>query len=66
MTDGTKPLLDRVMLALLLIQLKDMPQDQGADVLINAGWTNPEIAEIFGMTANAVALRRSRKKKKGK
>jgi hypothetical protein len=63
MSEETKPLLERTLLALLLIQLRGIAQDQAADVLICAGWPNPEVAEILGTTTNAIAIRRSRKKK---
>lgn len=62
-TETSKPLLERTLLALLLIQLDAMAPDKAADVLIRAGWTNPETADALGTTANAISLRRSRMKK---
>jgi hypothetical protein len=58
-----KPLFERTLTALLLVQLNDLKPDVAADILIRAGWTNPEVAEILGITANAVALRRFRTKR---
>jgi hypothetical protein len=59
----SKPLLERTLLALLVIQIDSMKPEMAADTLIRAGWTNPETAEILGTTTNAIALRRSRMKK---
>jgi hypothetical protein len=61
--EKSKPLLERTLLALLIIQLNEQKPDFAADTLIRAGWTNPEAAEILGTTKNAIALRRSRTKK---
>lgn len=63
MADGTKPLLERTLLALLLIQLKGMPSDAAAEILIRAGWSNSDAGEVLNTTANAISIRRSRMKK---
>lgn len=55
--------LRKVLTALLLIQLKDVPQPDQVTLLIRSGWSNAEIATVFGITENAVAIKRTRLKK---
>jgi hypothetical protein len=56
--------LARILHALLLIQLDEIDESKRLPLLIRAGWSNAEIAGSFGMTENAVAVRRTRLKQK--
>lgn len=63
MPEKTLPLLERTLLALLHLQLRDVAPDQAAEILIRSGWSNPDAAEVIGVTTNAIAVRRNRLKK---
>jgi len=63
MAEKSLPLLERTLLALLHLQLKGLTPDQAAEILIRSGWSNPDAAEVIGVTANAIAIRRNRLKK---
>lgn len=56
--------LQKILHALLLIQLENMDDDRRFPILIRSGWTNAEIAMALGLTENAVSIRRSRFKQK--
>jgi DNA-binding NarL/FixJ family response regulator len=55
--------LRKVLTALLLIQLREIPEADQVPLLIRSGWSNAEIAVAFGITENAVAIKRTRLKK---
>lgn len=51
--------------ALLLIALRGLSPDTQVETLLRAGFANVDIAELTGLTANAVGLRKIKLKKKG-
>lgn len=56
--------LENTLRALLLVSLKSLEVDAQVETLLRAGFSNVDIADLTGMTANAIALRKSRLKKK--
>jgi hypothetical protein len=64
MPDVDTVALQKILHALLLIQMEDIDESKRLPLLIRAGWTNAEIASSSGMTENAVAVRRTRLKQK--
>lgn len=65
MSDESKISPEMTNRALLLIALRSLDIDAQVETLIRASFANVEIAELTGITANAVALRKSKLKKKG-
>ena len=65
MSDDSKTPLELTLRALLLISLKNLDVDTQVETLLRAGFANVEIADLTGMTANAVGLRKIKLKKKG-
>jgi FixJ family two-component response regulator len=57
--------LQKVLHALLLVQLEQMDEQNRFGILMRSGWTNSEIAVALGISENAVAVRRTRLKQKG-
>lgn len=56
--------LQKILHALLLIQLDQIEESNKFPLLVRAGWANAEIATALGVTENAVAVRRTRSKQK--
>jgi hypothetical protein len=65
MSDDPKISLETTLRALLLVSFRDVPVDAQVEILLRAGFTNVDIADLTGMTANAVGLRKIKLKKKG-
>jgi FixJ family two-component response regulator len=65
MPEQEPAMLEKILHALLLIQLNEVEEQNRFPILIRAGWTNAEIANALGITDNAVAVRRTRLKTKG-
>jgi hypothetical protein len=65
MSDETKISPEMTNRALLLIALRGFDIDTQVEILLRADFANPDIAELTGLTANAVAVRKNRMKKKG-
>lgn len=65
MPDESKISLELTMRALLLISLKGLDIDAQVETLLRAGFSNVDVADLTGMTANAVGLRKLKLKKKG-
>ncbi|MBB5063905.1 hypothetical protein [Granulicella mallensis] len=65
MPDEPKISLELTMRALLLISLKGLDVDAQVETLLRAGFSNVDVADLTGMTANAVGLRKLKLKKKG-
>ncbi len=57
--------LKKVLRALVLVSLRGLDVDSQVETLLRAGFSNAETAALTGVTANAVALRKSRQKKRG-
>ena len=64
MSDESNISLENTLRALLLVSLKSLEVDAQVETLLRAGFSNMDIADLTGMTANAIALRKSRLKKK--
>jgi hypothetical protein len=64
MPDESNISLENTLRALLLVSLKSLDVDAQVETLLRAGFSNVDIADLTGMTANAIALRKSRLKKK--
>jgi len=60
--DGNEGL-QKVLTALLLVQMADMDEADQINLLIRAGWSNADIAQVCGVTENAIAIRKTRMKK---
>jgi len=58
--------IQRVLTALLLVQMNDMSEGDQVNLLIRAGWANSDIAQLCGVTENAIAIRKTRLKKSAK
>jgi DNA-binding NarL/FixJ family response regulator len=58
--------LQKILHALLLIQLEEIDDEQRFSILVRAGWTNSEIAIALGLSENAAAVRRTRFKQLAK
>ena len=56
--------LQKILHALLLIKMEEIEFENRFPILIRAGWSNSEIAMALGLSENAVAIRRTRFKKK--
>lgn len=56
--------MDLVLRALLYATLRGLSLSDQIDVLATAGWTNQQIGDAMGLTANAVSKRRQAKKVK--
>jgi hypothetical protein len=56
--------LELTLRALLLCQLKSLELGEQVDVLSKAGWSSPQVAQITGMTPEAIRKRKSRTKEK--
>jgi FixJ family two-component response regulator len=56
--------LQKILHALLLIQMEEIDESNRFPILIRAGWTNAEIASSLGLSESAVAMRRTRLKQK--
>jgi DNA-binding CsgD family transcriptional regulator len=54
--------IQKVLRALLLIQLKELTESEQVPLLIRAGWNNKEIAVALGVTENSIAIKRTRLK----
>ena len=65
MMSNSENSLEMTLRALLLISLGNLEADKQVETLLRAGFPNGAIADLTGTTANAVALRKSRLKKKG-
>jgi hypothetical protein len=55
--------LELTLRALLIVGLSSLDQGEQVDILLKAGWPNVKIAELTGMKANAISMRRARKGK---
>lgn len=55
--------LRKVLTALLLVQMADLSESDQINLLIRAGWSNADIAQVCGVTENAIAIRKTRLKK---
>ena len=66
MNDSEVQGIQKVLTALLLVQLTDMSEGDQIGLLIRAGWSNAEIAQVCGATENAIAVRKTRLKKSAK
>jgi hypothetical protein len=64
MPDNPTMSLDNTLRALLLVSLKGLDVDTQVETLLRAGFSNVDVAELTGTTANAIGLRKSRLKKK--
>jgi DNA-binding NarL/FixJ family response regulator len=58
--------LQKVLTALLLLQMSDLSEGDQIELLIRSGWTNGEIAKVCNVTENAVAIRKTRFRKSQK
>jgi DNA-directed RNA polymerase specialized sigma24 family protein len=56
--------LQKVLHALLLIQLESIDEANRFSILMRSGWTNAEIGTALGISEGAVAVRRTRMKQK--
>jgi hypothetical protein len=56
--------MDLVLRALLFATLRSLSTSDQIEVLASAGWTNAQIGQATGLTANAVVKRRGAKKAK--
>lgn len=56
----------RAITALMLLSLRSVDEDSQVDVLLKAGYTNVEIADLCGISAGAVGMRKLRAKAKPK
>jgi len=66
MNDSANDGLQKVLTALLLVQMADMSEADQIGILIRAGWANSEIAQVCSVTENAIAIRKTRLKKSTK
>jgi hypothetical protein len=64
MSDEGGVSLESTMRALLLASLRSLDTDSQIEILLKAGFSNPVVADLTGITANAVALRKARLKRK--
>ena len=65
MQDEPKISLEMTLRALLLVSLRGLEVDAQVETLLRAGFANVEVADLTGITANAVALRKIKLKKRG-
>ncbi len=65
MPDDLNKSLEKTMRALLLVSLNGLNIDAQVETLLRSGFSNVEIAEMTGMTPNAVGVRKMRLKRKG-
>jgi hypothetical protein len=65
MPDESKISLEMTLRALLLVSLRGLPTDSQVEILLRAGFANVDIADLTGSSANAIAQRKVRMKKKG-
>ena len=56
--------LESTLRALLLVALRSLDTDSRIETLLRAGFSNVVIADLTGMTANAIAVRKLRLKRK--
>ena len=64
MNDAESPGLQKVLTALLLIQLNELDDAARFSILFRSGWTNAEVSTATGLSEGAVAVRRTRLKQK--
>ncbi|HEV2619485.1 MAG TPA: hypothetical protein VGU23_06045 [Acidobacteriaceae bacterium] len=64
MSDESKISLEMTLRALLLVSLSGHPIDIQIEILLRAGFANVDIADLTGSSANAIAKRKGRMKKK--
>ena len=64
MSDDSKITLENTLRALLLVSLKGFDVDTQVEMLLRAGFSNVDIAELTGTTANAIGLRKLKLKRK--
>jgi predicted RNA polymerase sigma factor len=65
MPDESKISLDMTLRAILLVALRGLTTDSQVELLLRAGFPNVHIADLTGSSANAIAQRKVRMKKKG-
>jgi hypothetical protein len=65
MSDESKISLEMTLRALLLVSLRGLSTDAQVEILLRAGFANMDIADLTGSSANAIAQRKVRMKKKG-
>jgi hypothetical protein len=56
--------LENTLRALLLVSLRGLDVDTQVETLLRAGFSNVDIAELTGTTANAIGLRKLKLKRK--
>lgn len=56
--------LEMTLRALLLVSLRGLQTDSQVEILLRAGFANVDIADLTGSSANAIAQRKIRMKKK--
>ena len=64
MAESEAGTLQKILHALLLVQMEELEEPNRFSILIRAGWTNGEIASSLAISENAVAVRRTRLKQK--
>jgi DNA-directed RNA polymerase specialized sigma24 family protein len=51
---------NRILRALLLVQMEGVEEERRLPLLVQAGWSDGEIASVLGISEDLVAVRRSR------
>jgi len=64
MPEPPAAMLEKILHALLLIQLDEIEEQNRFPILVRAGWSDSEIATALGISKNAVSIRRTRLRQK--
>jgi len=65
MPDSSNISLENTLRAMLLVSLNGLDVDFQVETLLRAGFSNVDIADLTGSTANAIGKRKERLKRKG-